>query len=1230
MIKLKLYPSSGTTEDAKALKFEVSGVEVDSIHVSIENATHGNRGAVTDLQAMGDGTYFGFADIRIPAHLTHSMISIFAHVEEILEDGSYRTIQICPTIFTVVDDTEGISEPLSVHPSFMGPDDICSIRIYGKPNSKKVVSVNDKFFRTTINNDGFGSVSFKGTDVVGSTEIDVSYQLPIYLYDEKDNFTKKVFSDSYLNILPSSIAMHADPRCVVGDDAYVVPPWEMPAACIEDPDPPIVDPVIPVIPPTALPTSCKEDDVTIVGSRTCKIFSHDVTILNNGMAVHAYLSPDVTVADSDSAAFNKNRVFLVEHQTTLDVKVIANADVAIEPKAATENFLIHVQEEVWDAMVYAEDTSASDIYVVLYNRATGFQRIKIIDRILDEYTGSYILVGEMEDDFLIIRDWIFCVNAVFYHASESPNTNLDPDFANATGSMFVIPQENLTYVVDSDANILQAVNVSIASNIKYIDDTESSYIYLIVEAIVGGYSQLFFTSAKVGENDSYTTTEYIQLTSNGNNQNPVAKIGSDNNLHVMWESDRAGIKQIYYGVLGMSMVASACTVFSASIDKYSEFLSSNDVPFDYLSANFLTIIDDPHEYDPSSQVADYISSDLLDSPYWNTYGSSGSISEIDHPTSYLNDLIIVGNPLTQDALAFQSIQIVDPLDDPSIENPSTDSIPYTQFNYQINFNLNATVAQDSRLATIYDGTIIDKNEMDNIFSDWKSEFILSIDPNVNNQSVYTKDGNSFVIGRVDGVFDRIVPLVGSYKLDSLNPSVDRFQIDITNDSNNLNDFTFGLMFEKTRFRATNIIISSEFSDNPSDYVESEIHTIYTGMAKLVAFIKTEDVEIDRANYIIVREFPEKLDLTVDSIYTIIINYTAIDSDGVTTLLNTYEQTYDYKFIGQVTLLIDGVPRFSQSFISTISDAYNYFDIGFGIPYGGYYIADKMSPSKLGIYDNVVTTLLFSDISISSPTYTYNTDIINLPSEIRNMTKFRVADHNSSVFQAYIGNLGIGSGIVFTQIPITFEGINQSPNITLGSCDDIHLAWQSNRDRHWNIFYSNATDKLAPFRFNTQITDTTSNSLRPSVAVSRTGARLITWHDDRNGNYDIFAARSTEGYSCNSDKCKREQAESFDYDIIECDISIEYEAVVGTYSLSLEFYKDAALNELYTTINMDGDNVSRWFVDDTAVAVAYDDLSIQGVVFSSEGDVIVSYIPDKDDDIFDIVLYIKLVSTVVTG
>jgi hypothetical protein len=252
-----------------------------------------------------------------------------------------------------------------------------------------------------------------------------------------------------------------------------------------------------------------------------------------------------------------------------------------------------------------------------------------------------------------------------------------------------------------------------------------------------------------------------------------------------------------------------------------------------------------------------------------------------------------------------------------------------------------------------------------------------------------------------------------------------------------------------------------------------------------------------------------------------------------------------------------------------------------------------------------------------------------------MTRFRIDELNPSVsFDTNLLNMGAIEGInYFTQIPLTFEGINQSGDIDLGICNDIHLTWQSNRDRYWNIFYSSSVNKLSPFRFDTRITNTESNSLRPTISVNRNGSRLIAWHDDRNGNYDIFVARSVAGYDCNYKKCEEKMVGAFENEIVQCNISIEYESVAGTYALSLEFYLDAALTKLYKSIDINENNKLRWFIDNTSIIdnLSYDDNgNIEGIIFSIDNTVNISYTPNQNDDIFDKILYVKLKSIEVVG
>jgi len=1370
MANIRLYPPYGTREQSSSVKFEIYDIDTDKIKIDIENVTDSVKADVKHLKKIESG-YGGVVDLNIPEHSSQSSISVFTTIYGLQEDGSYKMIQICPAIFDVKEESEEVDSSIIVSPSFISQKDLCSIKIKGEPLSFESFSVNDKILKVMINEAGYGSIHFKGDDVVGSKEMETLNKIPIYKY-EGENKTEKVFTGSYVNILPSNIAVHADldPRCDSDSDHYIVSgTWTRPEECNED----TCDPNIEVCPcdpregpcpcnpdlencdecdpdeencdipevciqRVGLPVrDCETDDVTIDGPNTCRIHNNSVVLLNDGLIMYAYTSPDKTYElTPEDNRYNINRVFIATQYTSPNHDIIVNRDVIVEPKTVDENFRIHVEEDLWDTINNIGDLSIAQnyTYIVFYNGAFGYQSAKIINLEIDEYTGNFILIAEAGVTNVILENWIFCVNAVIYNYNDVPNLYIEGE-GNYKSLDFVRNEfESGVYV--------QPVNVSIATNYEYVGIDRETYVYVIVEAVTeNNLSQLYYNSFSFGKDSTFDQKTYgwVRLTdeTQGNNRNPVATVDSYNNLHVIFESDRGGINQLYYGNIGVNNTLSAAATFSSSIDKYSEFLAKGELPFDYFKPLLMKAAVD-QEYFP---IPEFDTQSVL-SEKWNTITSGGGTISLIDTTYYLDDLLIIANPLSEESMAIVSLRI---LEDGDLVGSNPSALTLLQYNYQISFDLDATVAQNNDLTS---ATTVSEIEMDALFDSWKSEFIISIDSSVTNQPVYNGlDNNKYIIGRSDNIYDRVVPLVGAYKYDNpTNPSFVNSQIKILKDDNNLKDFTLGIMFEKTFLKATNIQTSVEYvgeGNNISTYTPEIVETIYTGKAKLVAFIKTTENSDTRADYIIVREFPEVLDISEVAVYDIILNYTRISSDQVKNALNTYNITYTNQFAGTMTLIINGIPKFSQSFISKIdTDDYNYFDIGFGMPLGGYYVADKMSPSKLGIFDSVSVTLDIDNITISSPTYTYNNAVVSLPPTVRNITSFKVFDqsitkpsntdnfvrpdwddnlislgfyskdeieftasHSESAGEDFselynvedvekvsiefttsvlsdrmiitteygtvlydtgsivalsgspykfdvdvtlIDNIyiTINAGVdystitysfvayfkkvhndnAFIQVPITYEGINQSAALDMGICNDIHIAWQSNKSKYWDIYYSNSVDELSPFRYETQITDTISNSIKPSISVNRTGKRMIAWNDNRNGDFTIYTARSLEGYDCSQKSCETKMLQSYEDQIEQCEISFIFTPVVsGIYNLVLYIYSDIDSNNLYKTIVLEN-NESKWFINGVSVSSlnVLDELGeFSGVSLVADEQVTISYSPDKDDKIFDIILYIKM-------
>ena len=313
MVNLKLYPPYGTLQESTSLKFEISDIENDNFRLVVENTTNKVNVDVSSYQKVENG-YMGLMNLNIPEDSSQSAISVFAYIDELQEDGSYKTIQICPAIFTIENEIEETNKELIISPSFLGQEDLCSAKTTGEPNDKVIFSVNDRIFKILIDEDGNGSIHFKGKDILGEGELESISKLPVYIH--KDNYTRKEFSGIYLNILPSTLALHAaiapsslDPRCDSNNAAYVNP-REMPEECEDDGDDPIPGDPIPTVPPTDIPTDCDKSDA-IISPNVCRVHNNSVVLLNNGMVLYAYTSPDKTYKDTpEDPRFNINRVFI--------------------------------------------------------------------------------------------------------------------------------------------------------------------------------------------------------------------------------------------------------------------------------------------------------------------------------------------------------------------------------------------------------------------------------------------------------------------------------------------------------------------------------------------------------------------------------------------------------------------------------------------------------------------------------------------------------------------------------------------------------------------------------------------------------------------------------------------------------------------------------------------------------------------------------------------------------
>ncbi|MGH2575491.1 MAG: T9SS type A sorting domain-containing protein, partial [Ignavibacteria bacterium] len=74
---------------------------------------------------------------------------------------------------------------------------------------------------------------------------------------------------------------------------------------------------------------------------------------------------------------------------------------------------------------------------------------------------------------------------------------------------------------------------------------------------------------------------------------------------------------------------------------------------------------------------------------------------------------------------------------------------------------------------------------------------------------------------------------------------------------------------------------------------------------------------------------------------------------------------------------------------------------------------------------------------------------------------------------------------------------------------VHVVWYDYRDGNAEIYYKHSTDGGISWGADTRLTNNSANSYDPSVSVSGSVVQVV-WYDFRDGNYEIYYKRSTDG------------------------------------------------------------------------------------------------------------------------
>ena len=1087
MSKFQIIPDTGSISDSRIVNFKLDTLIGSDDIVKIENATHGNSVTI-------DGSTL---NLNIPESSSHSAVSIYVTIERMQEDGTYHPSEIHSAIFNIVNEkSEFKNGKVLVFPAFIGTEEESKIFVKYKPKSRVIASINDKQYSILTNDNGDGSISFFANDVLDKKS-KVIQKFPIEIYSEEDSFSSKKFGGAYVNIMSDKISMYAscDPFSPTSQCQQAISGEEV--GSLETRLPRGTDSLPTVNIPLAKSSSeCNNINVMNGSLSLCRINSFDNVVLQNGIIVTALVSQDSSQEET------QNRIFLLSDKSSL-----SSGSISQSPNS--RRYAIVIPNEAPGQFNIIVDTDT-------YNRAeVGFQ-VLLLNDIFDN--SSYIISEKTppstdRDGYKLvleggpeINEWLVCV----------PITVINP---NCEPSINIVGIGTLPYITDVFGNTASAVNVSVASDSSSVNSY--AYIYLIAEAMVFNVSQLFLYSIKVELECGVASSPvevygWRQLTLNGENKNPRTTVDRSGNLHVFWDSDRSGSSQVFYGVLGPGAVSAGNAALSVSLDKQSKALENIDSSWNVVTDSMVSNLDTP-----SPININMAEDQVYDSKVWVKYLSNNGSATIDTSSPDIaGDIRITGRPTEDQSLALAVVK----------RDGSGNDIDgnFSQFSYEINFDLLDNLERD----------ILSDVDINIAYEDWESQFEKEKLNSFKGKSIFTKSDNKYIISREDRFFDKIIPIVGSYKKadaeQNIHDGVDEvneiFEIEFSGDNRNVNHYMIGLLPEKVRFKATNIQTFEQFcesrgvpvtdTDAIANYQYDISEVIYTGnytLASLLACKNDYYGSPKSETFCIVRKIGKPFDLNSESNFKLIVHYAKMfDEDtrswlGVSQGDDTFSET---RFMASLWLMRNNSPAYAESFVVDLSDKYRKFDIGFGFPGGGGFNTLNFLPYETSIYDHLDVDFNFNNIVIGSPSFTFDRNVVSVPkyvhSEAASIEASAGSESVSPLFADSYNYLSFGldsNGVGLPQIPLTFEGINQHVNIDMGKvCDDLHIVWQSNKNRFWDIVYSSSISRVLPFRYDTYITATESDSLNPSIAINSFGSRVVTWHENKDGKFQIYAAK----------------------------------------------------------------------------------------------------------------------------
>jgi len=91
-------------------------------------------------------------------------------------------------------------------------------------------------------------------------------------------------------------------------------------------------------------------------------------------------------------------------------------------------------------------------------------------------------------------------------------------------------------------------------------------------------------------------------------------------------------------------------------------------------------------------------------------------------------------------------------------------------------------------------------------------------------------------------------------------------------------------------------------------------------------------------------------------------------------------------------------------------------------------------------------------------------------------------------------------------------LNYAPRVATDNQGNVYVVWHDNRNGNWDIYFAKSTDGGANFSTNVQVVNDPDTQYEAALAIDDQGYIYVTWihlYDDNGTDYDIHFAKSTD-------------------------------------------------------------------------------------------------------------------------